>query len=56
MKLGTDVLLDGHKIHYNMYMYTQIILPLMHVLFAYWKKQHVNEKHIFLPFEKCAGR
>ena len=25
-------------------------------MFVYWKKQNVNEIHVFLPFEKCAER
>ena len=48
--------MSGHKFHYNVVMLTPNILPRIHALFVYWKKQDVNEIHNILPFEKCAGR
>ena len=47
--------MSGHKFHDNVVMQTRNILPQIHVLFVYWKKQNVNEIHNFLPFEKYAG-
>ena len=46
--------MSGHKYHDNIVMHVRNILPWIHVLFGYWKKQNVNEIYNFLPFEKCA--
>ena len=48
--------MSGHKFHDSIVMQTRNILPGIHVLFVYWKKQNVNEMHTFLPLENCAGR